>query len=315
MATGTDPGSDPLTPAERERLAALRGAGSLAELRSVVGGEDDHDAYFAAKEIWRDLRAKQLSGTAPTAGLPGNVVAVGGHRFHVHGVTHADTPEEGDYLREHVRQFLDDGAAVYVEQGIRPMYFAAFEAVCEMDDYRWAMDRCRALDGDSRFGETPAFDSVGEQLDSLTDRVREAVFSLLEAEASYGDGFRSALGDLASDFLTSHETMATGEEFASYTLTRAAARDPDRLGALQRYYETAFLPPPIEREWLRRHDPELELVTHARSERQADYAVYHNDDAREVHLVVGAAHQPGVTYYLERHRDGHRSASEFEPVA
>ncbi|MEF8774370.1 MAG: hypothetical protein V5A37_06600, partial [Halobacteriales archaeon] len=80
-------------------------------------------------------------------------------------------------------------------------------------------------------------------------------------------------------------------------------------------YETAFLPPPIEREWLRRHDPELELVTHARSERQADYAVYHNDDAREVHLVVGAAHQPGVTYYLERHRDGHRSASEFEPVA
>jgi pheromone shutdown protein TraB len=46
----------------------------------------------------------------------------------------------------------------------------------------------------------------------------------------------------------------------------------------------------------------------------ADYAVFHNDDAEEVHLIVGAAHQPGVVYYLERYRDGRTVPESFELV-
>jgi hypothetical protein len=37
-------------------------------------------------------------------------------------------------------------------------------------------------------------------------------------------------------------------------------------------------------------------------------------DGGDVHVVVGAAHQPGVRYYLERHRDGDRSAGSFDVV-
>jgi hypothetical protein len=108
--------------------------------------------------------------------------------------------------------------------------------------------------------------------------------------------------------------MATGEDFASFVLARRAAENPERLGALQRYYETAFLPQPVEREWLRRHDPELEAVSHARNERMADYVVFHADGEETVHLIVGAAHQPGVVYYLERHRDGLRDVEGFDLV-
>jgi hypothetical protein len=43
----------------------------------------------------------------------------------------------------------------------------------------------------------------------------------------------------------------------------------------------------------------------------ADYALYHTT-ATETHLIVGAAHQPGVTYYLQRHRDGERDLAGFE---
>ena len=103
-------------------------------------------------------------------------------------------------------------------------------------------------------------------------------------------------------------------DFEAFAKSRRAAEDPTRLGELQRYYKTTFLPQPLEREWLRRHDPELEAVSHARNERMADYVVFHADDEETVHLIVGAAHQPGVVYYLERHRDGHRDVSGFELV-
>jgi hypothetical protein len=119
---------------------------------------------------------------------------------------------------------------------------------------------------------------------------------------------------VASAFLMSHEDASTGRDFASFSMSRAAARDPSKLPALQDYYRRAFLPQPLEREWLRRHDPALELLTHARNERMADYGVYHNEGSEDVHLVVGAAHQPGVTYYLEQYRDGKRRVEDFEPV-
>ena len=111
----------------------------------------------------------------------------------------------------------------------------------------------------------------------------------------------------------SHGDVARAREFEAFALSRRAAEDPAALTELQRYYATAFLPMPLEREWLRRHDPELEVVSHGRSERMADYAVAEGGDA--VHLVVGAAHQPGIVYYLERHRDGGRRLEGFEVVA
>jgi hypothetical protein len=314
---GGDSSSGVLTSTERERLAALAGAESLADLTALTVTDDEHEAYLAAKPEWRDLRDRVLPPATSGDGFPGARVTVDGHRFHVHGITHADTAAEGSFVREHVSRALDRGATVYCETGIRPMYFAEFAAVYEMDDYRWALARCRELGVDSRVSDLvePPFEGLAEQVASLGTRFQDAVFSLVHAGADvYGEEFRQSLGDVATEFLTSHAELATGEDFASYALSRRAAEDPTALGALQRYYETAFLPQPVEREWLRRHDRELELVTHARNERMADYAVAHNEDATEVHLLVGAAHQPGVRYYLEQYRDGERDAAGFELV-
>lgn len=321
MASGSNHSPDALTPDERERLAAIRSAASLSDLQVLTGAGSEHEAYFSAKQEWYELREKDLAAATPPDGLPGDTVNVSGIPFDVHGITHADTRAEGEFLREHVAEFLADGAAVYCEQGIRQMYFSEFPDVCTMDDYRWAMERCRELDvashvdelADSGAAEDDEFDGLAENLDSVLSQFRDAAFSLIESGGDvYGEEFAAALGDVASDFLSSHEDVAMGEDFEAFRTSRAAATNPERLADLQNYYRKAFLPPPLEREWLGRHDPELELVTHARSERMADYARYHVQDARRVHLIVGAAHQPGVTYYLERHRDGERTLEGFE---
>ncbi len=305
-----DPG-DALSPAERERFETLRSAASLEELRGVTDADTEHDAYLAAKREWRALAERALP-PAETDGLPGGAVTVDGTRFVVHGVTHADTDAERAHLQEHVAAFLADGAAVYCEQGIRSMYFSDVPGACEMDDYRWALRRCRER-GDA---DLPAFDGPLEDLASVAGRFRETAYSLVHAGSDlYGEAFASALGDVATAFLTSHEDVGRAREFEAFVRSRRAAEDPSRLGELQRYYRTAFLSQPVEREWLRRHDPELEVVSHGRSERMADYAVFHaGADAGAVRLVVGAAHQPGVVEHLERHRDGDRRLEGFELV-
>jgi len=316
----SDPGSG-LGPEERARLDAIRSADSLADLAALTGVESEHDAYFQAKAEWRDLREREL-GPVPDSdadGLPGSRVVVGDTTVHVHGITHANTDAERNFLREHVSTVLDDGAAVYCEQGIRRMYFSEFPDVCAMDDYRWAMQRCEDLDVDSHLEDAPVsgpeFDGLVEEVDSLATQFRDAAFSLIESGGEvYGEEYARALGDVASNFLTSHEDLATGTDFRSFRLSREASLDPGTLVDLQRYYETAFLPQPLEREWLRRHDRELELVTHARNERMADYVVALAEE-EQVHVIVGAAHQPGVVYYLDEHREGRRSVEDFEYVA
>lgn len=308
--------ADSLTAADRDRLAELRAAGSLSELEALTDAEDEHGAYLAAKREWYDLRGRELPDVSTRRGLPGTTVEMDGDgtRVHVHGVTHADTPQERQRLRRHVGTYLEDGAAVYCEQGIRPMYFENTPEVCAMDDYRWALRECEKLDDGSHVADLvgPDFEGLGEQIDTLSTRFREAAFSLVDAGSTvYGDSFESVLGDVASALFTSHEQLATGRDFEAFSRSRAAATDPGLLADLQRYYARRFLPQPVEREWLRRHDPELELVTHARNERMADYALYHTT-ADDTHLIVGAAHQPGVAYYLARHRDGHRDLEGFE---
>jgi len=235
----------------------------------------------------------------------------------VHGITHADSEAERDVLHDHVGEFLSEGAAIYCEQGIRSLYFPDWNGVCEMDDYLWAMERCRDLDIETHLDVSPdsAFEGISEDVDTLAAQLRSAVFSLIDSGGTlYGREFKHALGDVASSFLMSHEDRATGQNFESFTMTRRAAADPANLVDLQRYYQRNFLPQPVEREWLRRHDRELELMTHARNERIADYAVYHHDDEPTVHLVVGAAHQPGVRYYLDQFSRGTRTLSGFQPV-
>jgi hypothetical protein len=315
MASGSS--SDPFAPGERDRIARFRAADELADLVELVGAADEHDAYFAAKAEWWDLRGAELAAAAPTDGLPGASVVVGDTTFHVHGVTHAGTDAERGLLREHVRSFLAADDAVYCEQGIRSMYFDDVPGVCEVDDYRWAMRRCKELPVDSHLEGFPAtpIDELVEDVTSVAAQFRAATFSLIEDNTDvYGEAVADVLGDVAAAFLMSHENVATGQDFESFALSERVAEDPTRLEELQRYYERTFLPQPLEREWLRRHDPELELVTHARNARMADYLVYQADDAADVHLVTGAAHQPGVRYYLERHGDGERDLEGFQPV-
>lgn len=348
MASDSDSTNTSLTSEEQTWLARIRSAERLSDLLGPTGTDSEHDAYFAAKQRWSDLQEKKLGSPTTSDGIPGDRVALDGRTFWVYGITHADTEPEGEFLREHVSRLIEAGESVYCEQGIRSMYFDDFAAVCEMDDYRWAMNRCRELDveshvefdlgelsgpggtsggseGPSRESDEPsresdepslesdAFEGLTENLDSVLAQFRDAAFALIESGGDvYGEEFAAALGDVASDFLTSHEDAAIGEEFESFRKSKLAAEDPEQLVALQNYYRKAFLPQPLEREWLARHDRELELVTHARNERMADYARYHAEDADQVHLIVGAAHQPGVVYYLERHRDGDRTLDGFE---
>jgi hypothetical protein len=317
MASDADESvGETLTVTERQRLDDIRSAETLAALQSVTETGSLHDAYFAAKETWDSLRGRELDAAPGGTGtVPGATVVVDGHAFQVHGVTHADTDAERSFLRTAVRDWIDDGAVVYCEQGIRPMYFGDVGGVCAMDDYRWATQQCRTFD-DRRSGgfDRSEFGTVLEDVTGLAARFRESAFSLIDAGSDvYGEDVEDALGEVASAFLQDHEGVATGEDFESFKRSQAAARDPaTHLRGLQCHYERTFLPQPLEREWLRRHDPELELVTHARNERMADYAVYHNDVAEEIHLIVGAAHGPGVRYYLEAHRDGRRHVDEFE---
>ncbi len=296
-----------------EAFAAIKTAESLSTLAEIFETESVHESYFRAKEVWESqMRAIQTRRQEP-AGLPGQCVVVDGHEFHVHGVTHAGTDRERSFLRQHVREFLDS-ATVYCEQGIRSMYFEDLKSVCEMDDYLWAMDQCAKLDCPSHV-ESPTEISLTGMLDDIstvTDQFRDATFSLIDAGSElYGDRFEQALGDIAAGFLTDHADLAVGKSYEAFRLSQQASREPSRLGDLQRYYERTFLPQPLEREWLRRHDKALEIVSHARNERMADYALYHNNQQAEVHLIVGAAHQPGVCYYLERYSEGRELPTEF----
>lgn len=319
-------------PPDEELIEAIERADGLAVLAAVVDADSDHEAYVRAKEIWRERPVDPPETIGPPPGLPGERVVVDGNEFWVHGITHADTEAERSFLRSHVDRLLEADATIYCEQGIRGMYFQDRTPVCEMDDYRWAMEECdrmRAAEADPSTGaesshhgerdrwsvEEPQFEGFSEEIAAFTSEVKDAAFELIDfGRDRYGEDVAAALGDVATQFLGTHTDLATGEDYESFRLTRAAAEDPERLSELQTYYKRTFLPQPIEREWLRRHDRELEIVTHARNERMADYAVYHNDDAPQVHLIVGAAHGPGVRYYLEEHRDGTRSIDGFDIV-
>ena len=361
-ANGTDPSA--FDAADREWLAAVRDAESLAALATVVDSETSHEAYLTAKSIWERRRGQELAALGretcddePAATAPGSCTRVDGRAVYVHGITHADTDTERAFLRDRVAAWLADGANVYCEQGVRHMYLADTDA-CAMDDYRWAMDRCRqagvgshvadpfrdaTLDrdvgpaggSDAASGADPASGAgpasgaepptrrsashtepaSDETPETLRRRFRDVALSLLESDAEDGAGgaLRRSLEDVVSAFPPTHEELATGRDAEAVRLRRVAARDPNALAALQAYYERAFLPQALEREWLARHDPELEIVTHARNARMADYALAHAD-TDEVHLLVGAAHGPGVREYLEHHRDGRRSLDGFAPV-
>ncbi len=315
---GRDDGSQrALTDAQRNRLAAFRATTSLAELAELVGADSEHEAYFRGKAEWAELRRIELAVEHERDGLPGTAVTVDGREFVVHGITHADTAAEREYVRTFESGLDDSRATVYCEQGIRSMYFEDRPAVCEMDDYRWARATCRELEGESHLDLPPAreFGGLLEEVDTMARTFRNTVFSFIEQYGgSEESAVRATLGAIASSFLTSHEDLATGTEYEAFRKTRDAASDPSLLRTLQNYYRRVFLPQPLEREWLRRHDPELEIMTHARNQRMAEYAVLETGDYPAVHLLVGAAHQPGIAYYLRRIRDGEHSPAGFEPI-
>lgn len=309
-----DPSEVSLSVEDREWLSAVSRADTLADLQALTGHASEHEAYFDAKRKWRNIQDRRLPRPAGMEHVPGDTVTIDGTEFVVHGITHANTDEERSFLHRHIGGYLNEGDNVFTEQGIRRMYFQSFDDVYEMDDYQWAMHRCREEGIDSHVGGALErdFDELSDDLFSIVSQVREATFSLIDSGSEvYGERFASALGDVASDFLLSHEELATGQDFRSFQMSKDAATDPSELATLQRYYKTVFLPQPLEREWLRRHDRELELFTHARNERMADYAVAHAKAPR-VHLIVGAAHLPGLVYYLDQHRMGERDTADFE---
>jgi hypothetical protein len=301
---------------EQQRLSGLRSAGSLTDLVELTDAASEEEAYHLAKREWNALHGRQLF-PGQSSGFPGACVTIDGCEFWVHGITHAGTAEERAFVREHVSTFLEDGAAVYCEQGIRPLYLSDVDGVCAMDDYRWASRQCSTIDRpkfDAELSSESMFAGLRADVTALATRFRDGLFSLIDQGGElYGEAGTLLLGRLASSLLTGREDLATGTDFESYRLRKRATRDPTTLADLQAYYTRQFLPQPVEREWLRRHDPDLERVTHARNQRMAEYVMYHTETAREVHMLVGAAHQPGIVYYLEQFRDGKRRLGEFVP--
>lgn len=309
-----DTGSDSEAGAPgRRQLDRIRTADSLADLTAVVRADSIDEAYVRAKRLW-SRRPVTTAGTQD--GLPGTRVTVDGTAFVVHGITHAGTDPERTAVRRHVSDAAETEADVYCEQGIRSMYLADFAGVCAMDDYRWAMQRCADLGSEHRLADRPRseFQGLRDSLEDVGDDLREAAFAVIESgRALYGDDVSATLGAVASDVFTDAEDLATGEDFEAFRRTRRAAEDPTALADLQTYYRRVLLPQPLERGWLRRHDRELELITHARNARMADYVV-HDADSPRVEIFVGAAHQPGVRYYLEQYRDGTRETGNFDYV-
>lgn len=295
------------------QIDAIRQAETLAELSDMLESGSVHESYFRAKRIWESAIADRQADIERPDGLPGTSVVVDGHSVSIHGITHADTEAERAYLRDHVQRFLDRGAVVYCEQGIRPIYFGDMAGVCEMDDYLWATAQCERIEDGTHADSFPeGLETMPVDFTEFASEIREATFAMIDAgSAMYGEQFERALGDIAAEFLADHTDRAVGNSYEAFRLSREASEDPSRLHALQQYYERTFLPQPLEREWLRRHDPELELLSHARNERMAEYVAYHNDRAEEVHLIVGAAHQHGVAYYLDQFRTGREIPTEF----
>lgn len=305
---------DTLSDGEAKRLDSLAGARSLDDLIKLTGERSTATAYNAAKTEWRHLKDKALEPASTALDrFPGDTVELDGVTIQVHGITHTETPAERDFVRQHVSEWTDDGGFVYCEQGIRSMYFEDFDRVCGMDDYRWALQQCADLDQPSPLESIEELDFLLENLSTVTDELRSALFGLIDSSRDLvGEQASQTVGDLATSFVTDSADRSIARDYASFVLSRRASQDPAELGALQRYYRTAFLPQPVEREWLRQHDQALELTTHARNERMADYVVHHNDSASQVHVIVGAAHQPGVVYYLQQYRDGERPLEKFE---
>ncbi len=318
MSVGSD---SELSKEDREWLETVRDSGSLEDLRELTGAETYDEAYFTAKEKWYRLRDHELP-PAENEDLPAETVKFDGRRYHVHGVTHSGTDEERRYVRRHVDRYLERGHELYCEQGLRRLYFQDRPQVYEIDDYDWASMRCREAAVCDRLEDsehvqdvlTRGFDAVAEEAGDALAKVRERLFGAVEAgEKIYGERTADVIGDALSCLISDPTALARGDDYQAYGYSRAAAEDPDKLGELQRYYGRRFLPQNLEREWLNHHAPEVELFTHARNERIADYVVYHSDSS-EVHVVVGAAHQHGVVEYMREHAAGERTVEEFEHI-
>ena len=299
---------------DRLLMKAFKAARSIQDLREITEAEGSRDAYLTAKETWRELHrtVDESTGREIKEGIPGREIDLGRTTYKIHGITHAGTREERDFLRRHVKKYIEDGEKVYTEQGIRGMYFDDFDEVKEIDDYSWASEKIER----QRAGEL-GFDAESEHVDSLKSRVMKKVFSAVSSgEKIYGGKIKHVLGNLASRFLMEPENLGTGENFLSFTLHKEASKNPGKLSVLQSHYEGTFLPQPVEREWLRNQSQELEIYTHSRNERIADYIINEAGDVwnkdQVIHVITGAAHQPGVLYYIDQYKHGFREPETID---
>lgn len=257
---------------ENGALQCIRSAEHLDELQQVMEAPAPDEAYFAARRAWHTAMKDVQSQLSPSDSFYTPVV-IEDVPFHVHGVTHYGTPEERQYVRQQVREWVDRGEQVFMEQGLDAFIGADVkqtlgenetraDIVEDMDDVSWARQNIPISDG----GEEQCLDPI----------IAAAI-----------DG---------------HEEVS-----------RRAATDSTFLPGLERYCERNALPIHLEREWLQRHAPELDHWRHGRSERMADYAVHTavpDQYIDSVHMIVGARHRTGVLDYLREYHDGQKECDE-----
>lgn len=299
-----------------ERIRRYREAEDLEDLEEITGEESKEEAYFEAKSEWYELMEEYLGEHSNTDDrrLPGDIVEFDvehdrypkDKKFHIHGISHTGRNEEKNFLQSVTEEFVEEGNQVYCEQGFLQMYFKELTEVEEIDDYSWMMSEA------SEMSEGEAFEGLSES-EKILDGIQNFLFSLIaEGGDFYGQEIEDTIGEGVTPFLTTKEEKAVGEGFESFVRTDDASKNPKRVIELQNYYKKVLLPVNLERKWLKKHNPELDLLTHARSERIADYVIHDviNVECNEVRIIVGAAHQCGVAHYLNQYRKNEKSIEE-----
>jgi len=300
-----------LTAEEYEKI------GSLDELLETLQKKDAHvrskkQAYKFAKQEWWDLNRKETY--ASNNGLPGESVKIGDITYHVHGVNHGFLGVKDnvkDYLRTETKKFLDAGCPVYVEEGFKGVLFEDM-AVEEMTDIRIAIKNY------------PDYIKYAAK--------RTAVLPL--KMVSTGLVFL-----VSSIFPNSKKRGIQLSNVLYKTLS-----DTNSIANLQNATKSYFLPEPLECDWNKDYNKESLLTINKRSEIMAYLALKHESfaqekyeraklggdvsedkepdtiiekivynkiknaknaiGAKEIHVIVGAGHQPGILYYLKKKARG-----------
>ena len=212
-------------------------------------------------------------------GFPATTVMVNGVQYHIHGISHDEQINDTvrKYIRGELERYLSLEHVVLMEQGVSSLIFRGYIdndprleitfvdlPVVEMDDQSWAkkVDHkgVRRFREKAKMWRPPTTDYDVEDIGC-------EVCNHIQADSV--DTYNRSMGDQTC------------------------------LADLQNYVFSTHLPEQLHRQYLELFYPEEALMVSGRSRRMAEFASQYETRSREIDMVVGAAHQPGIAYYLQ----------------